>query len=248
MGEEFTLNSALILTHNSLSLTQQCVESLRKQDIPVSIFAVDNASSDGTQKWFEDEGIECMLMETNTGFSHGINKGLDWVFNSMCADYCLCPGSDTIMPSSYYRNLLELNLPVVSGIQDINGHRVTMEDLENPFPIHPIRPNPDFSCLLWRKEAWEKLGGLDESMVSYASDCDAHLRAHRMGLGMFHAQIPFFHYGSSTLKNAPPKEARILHMQADADRLAFGNKWGFRIGSPEHTEAFDEKYFGVDVK
>ena len=93
------------------------------------------------------------------GFSHGINKGLDWVFRAMNADYCLCPGSDTIMPPSYYRLLLDLNLPVVSGVQDIDGHRVTLEDLDKQFPVQPINPNPDFSCLRWRKEAWRNLVG-----------------------------------------------------------------------------------------
>jgi hypothetical protein len=152
------------------------------------------------------------------------------------------------MPPSYYRLLLELNLPVVSGVQDIDGHRVTMEDLEKPFPVQPINPNPDFSCLLWRKEAWEKLGGLDESMVNYASDCDLHVRAHRLGIIMSHAQIPFFHYGSSTIKNAPPREKRQIEMQADADRMEFYRKYGFHVWSPEYAAQFDERFFGVDAK
>jgi len=243
------MNPVLILTHDNLDLTKQCVESLRKQDIPVSIFIVDNGSSDDTVVYFSCvEDIPCMRLQTNTGFSHGINVGLKWVFDAMSADYCLCPGSDTIMPPSYYRLLLELNLPVVSGVQDIDGHRVTMEDLEKPFPVQPINPNPDFSCLLWRKEAWEKLGGLDESMVNYASDCDLHVRAHRLGIIMSHAQIPFFHYGSSTIKNAPPREKRQIEMQADADRMEFYRKYGFHVWSPEYAAQFDEKSFGVDAK
>jgi hypothetical protein len=182
----------------------------------------------------------------NTGFSYGINVGLKWVFELTGADHCLVPGSDTIMPPSYYRLLLDLNLPVVSGVQDIDGHRVTMEDLDKPFPVQPINPNPDFSCLLWRKEAWEKLGGLDEAMMNYCSDCCAHLRAHRMGLGMFHAQIPFFHFGSATIRNSPPKERRMLDMQADADRLTFAEKYGFTVGSKQYQEQFASELFGVD--
>ena len=244
------MNPALILTHNNLSLTQQCVESLRKQDIPVDIFAVDNCSSDDTKGWFEHEDIPVMWMGTNTGFSHGINAGLKWMFESdLKVDHCLVPGSDTIMPPHYYRTLLELNLPVVSGVQDIDGHRVTMDDLTKTFPVQPVRPNPDFSSLLWQKWPWLALGGLDESMVSYASDCDMHLRAHRMGIGMFHApHIPFFHYGSSTIKNAPIKEKRQLEMQADADRMAFAEKYGFEVGSLQYAAAFDPKFFGIDKK
>jgi GT2 family glycosyltransferase len=238
----------LILTHNNLDLTKLCVESIRRQDINASIFLTDNGSSDETVQWTQQEQIPCLTLLTNTGFSYGINVGMKWVFEISGADHCLCTGSDTIMPPSYYRTLLELDLPAVSGVQDIDGHGVTMEDLEKPFPIQSINPNPDFSSLLWRKDAWEKLGGLDESMVSYASDCDAHLRAHRMGLGMYHAQIPFFHYGSSTIKNAPPKEKRTLDMQADADRLTFAQKWGFTVGSLEYAASFAPANFGVDAK
>ena len=243
------MNPALILTHNSLALTQQCVESLRKQDIPVDLLIVDNHSTDGTLDWCAQERLQVILFPENTGFSHGINAGLDLIFSTGNADYCLCPGSDTIMPSYYYRALLELNLPVVSGVQDVDGHRVTLEDLAKSFPTQPVRPNPDFSNLLWRKEAWQALGGLDEAMVNYCSDCDAHIRAHRKGLGMYHApHIPFFHYGSSTLRNAPPKERRILDMQADADRLAFAEKWGHRENGPEYEAHFAVENFGIERK
>jgi GT2 family glycosyltransferase len=239
------VNPALIVTHNNLDLTKQCVESLRNQDIPVDILVVDNGSTDDTLDWCAEEGLQFISLGENTGFSRGMNVGLGMMFDTGRADYCLCPGSDTILPPFYYRSLLELNLPVVSGVQDIEGHRVTLEDLTKAFPVQPVRPNPDFSCLLWRKEPWLALGGLDEAMVSYASDCDMHLRAHRAGIGMFHApHIPFFHYGSSTIKNAPPKEKRTLEMQADADRLAFAEKWGFEVGSPKYADAFDPKFFG----
>lgn len=250
------MNPVLILAHNNIDLTKQCVESLRKQDIPVTIFILDNASTDSTSMWLgleENYDIRYLYFSENLGFSRGINEGMKWVFSTKdeygkTPQWCLCTGSDTIMPPSYYRTLLDLNLPVVSGVQDIDGHRVTMDDLDKPFPVHPINPNPDFSCLLWRKEAWEKLGGLDESMVNYASDCDLHVRSNRLGLVMSHAQIPFFHYGSSTLKNAPPKEARTLHMQADADRLSFAEKWGFTVGSAEYVAQFAPINFGIDAK
>lgn len=242
------MNPALVLTYGNLELTKQCVESLRKQDIPTSIFIADNGSKDETVSWSQEQQIPCLTLMVNTGFSHGINVGLKWVFELTGADHCLCPGSDTIMPPSYYRLLLDLNLPVVSGVQDIDGHRVTLEDLDKQFPVQPINPNPDFSCLLWRKEAWEKLGGLDESMVNYASDCDLHVRAHRLGIVMSHAQIPFFHYGSSTIKNAPPREKRQLDMQADADRLTFAQKWGFTVGSPQYAAQFSPEAFRCENK
>jgi hypothetical protein len=67
-----------------------------------------------------------------------------------------------------------------------------------------------------------------------------------MGLGMFHAQIPFFHFGSATIRNSPPKERRMLDMQADADRLTFAEKYGFTVGSKQYQEQFASELFGVD--
>ena len=240
------MNPALVLTHNNLSLTKQCVASLRNQDIPVQVYIVDNGSTDDTVAWAQCEGILLAASSVNSGFSRGINYGLELIFGTHGIKHCLCPGSDTIMPPSYYRTLLELDLPAVSGVQDIDGHRVTMDDLTKPFSVHPINPNPDFSCLLWNKEAWESLGGLDETMTSYASDCDLHIRAHRMGVKICHAQVPFFHYGSSTIKNASPKEKRVLNLQADADRVRFKEKWGFDVGSPQYAAQFVPENFGID--
>jgi len=241
------MNPILVLTHNSLSLTQKCVESIRKQDIETSPFIVDNGSTDGTLEWCQKEFIPCMVFEKNTGFSHGTNVGLSWIFGPMGAEHCLCPGSDVVLPTYYYRSLLELNLPVVSGVQDIDGHRVTMEDLTKSFPVKPVNPNPDFSSILWRKEAWEALGGLDESMFNYCSDCDAHIRAHRKGIGMFHApHIPFYHKGSSTIRNADPKEKRWLNLKADDDRRIFAEKWGHPENGPKYDANFARENFGID--
>ena len=37
-------------------------------------------------------------------------------------------------------------------------------------------------------------------------------------------------------------------MQADADRLAFAEKYGFRVFDPQYAAMFDEKNFGIDAK
>jgi GT2 family glycosyltransferase len=233
------MNPALVLTHDNLDLTKACVESLRRQDIPVEIYMVDNSSSDGTPQWADGEKIECMRFEKNTGFSHGMNMGLDWIFRALNASWCLCPNSDTVLPPWYYRLLLEANFPVVSGVQHINGHRVTLEDLELEPPIEPVRPHPDFSALLWRREAWEALGGFDESMVNYASDCDMHIRAHRADIAMNHIHVPFYHYGSATIRNAEFFEGRRISEQAVKDGAAFRKKYGCDPGTPEYNKLFE---------
>lgn len=237
------MNPALVLTCNNLELTKKCVESLRWQDIETSVFIVDNGSTDGTVEWCRVEEIPCMLMETNTGFSHGMNKGLDWVFRAMGAEWCLCPNNDTILPPYYYRLLLDQDMPVVSGVQHVNGHRVTLEDLKMDPPIEPVRPNPDFSALLFRREAWEALGGFDERLWSYASDCDMHIRAHLKGIVMNHVHVPFFHEGSATIRHGDRQEKARIESHDDVG--VFQSIWGCTPGSPEYDALFAPELFGV---
>ena len=236
-------NPALVLMHDNLDLTKKCVESLRKQDIPTSIFCVDNGSSDDSVSWSQQEQIPCLTLLTNTGFSYGINVGLQWIFELTGADYCLIPNNDCVLPIYAYRELLAYNLPWVSGRET-----TTLSDLELPFEQGPLGGGPQFSMFLVRKELLKKMGGLDDSMHSWASDIDFHLRAHRLGIELISAPVPYFHDRSSTIRNADPKERRSLEMQADCDRLMFAQKHGFAVGSPEHHAAFAPDNFSIDVK
>lgn len=237
------MNPVLVLTHNCLELTKKCVESLRKQDIPTSIFIADNGSNDGTVEWTQQEQIPCLTLMTNTGFSYGINVGLQWVFELTGAEYCLCPNNDTMLASYGYRELLAYSLPFITGRET-----TTLSDIDLPFEQGPLGGGPQFSMFLVRKEMLAKTGGFDESMHSWASDCDMHIRAHRLGVELTSAPVRYYHERSSTINNASPKEQRILQMQADADRLAFFEKWKFRESGPEYAAQFSPDLFGIEAK
>jgi len=236
-------NPALVLSHNCLELTKKCVDSLRKQDIPVSIFIADNGSKDETVSYSQEQGIPCLTLLTNTGFSYGINIGLKWVFELTGSDHCLIPNNDTILPSYAYRELLAYDKIFLSG-RETNA----LSDLDLPFKQGELGGGPQFSMFLIRREALEKIGWLDESMTSWASDCDYHLRAHRLGVELTSAPIPYYHERSSTINNASPKEKRAMEMQADADRLRFFEKWGIHTWSPEYAAQFSDENFGIDLK
>jgi hypothetical protein len=117
-----------------------------------------------------------------------------------------------------------------------------------PFEQGELGGGPQFSCFLIRKEAIEKVGWLDESMTSWASDCDYHLRAHRLGVELTSAPVRYYHERSSTINNALPKEKRAMEMQADCDRMAFAQKWGIPVWSPEYAAQFSPETFGCDSK
>ena len=246
------MNPILILTHNEIALTKKCVESARAQDIPTEILVWDNCSTDQTGDWLRSviqngygdskyENVYGHFSSSNRGVSYGWNWGLNYFFGRG-AEHILVPNNDTILAPETYSRLLDYNLPFVTGREVTN-----LEDIDKP-PIGELGGGPQFSCFLIRKDAWEKIGDFDESQWGWCSDCDYHLRAHRLGINLQSAPVLYYHERSSTIKNAPPKEKRLLGMQADADRLEFAKKWGFSVGSPQYAAQFSAETFGIDAK
>jgi GT2 family glycosyltransferase len=219
------MHPVLILAHNCLELTKRCIESVRRQDIPVVVSVIDNGSTDGT---FLEIGADILLRyASNEGVSRGWNRGLNFLFKS--ADHVLVLNNDVVIPSWFYRELLAYDAPFVTGFS-VNS----MEVLKQGPARIPLVGGPDFSAFLIRRDAWEKIGPFEEKMKFYAQDCDYHIRAAREGIPLLTAHFPFYHERSSTLRLASPKEAEEIHAQANADREAFHKKWGFSVGSEEY--------------
>lgn len=232
------MNPVLILTHNCLELTKKCVESIRNQDIPTDLFIFDNGSTDGTHDWlaanrpyinpdrFTCHSINCV----NLGVSFGWNAMLGFFFEEK-QDHVLVLNNDTALPAYFYRKLLSYDLPFVTGIS-------VDEPNDHPDSWHQPAEHPDFSAFLIRRDCWERVGPFDERMRFYASDNDYHVRAHRAGIKLMNAGVPFHHERSSTLRHANPDEQRAIQQQADADRQVFKEKYGCLPWEPAYAELF----------
>lgn len=227
------MNPVLILTHNCLELTKKCVESVRSQDIPTHVWIIDNGSTDGTVEWAGHEDILEVPYPCNVGVSRGWNQGLACLFDGEKQSHCLVVNNDTLLPPWFYSSLLEYDVPFVTGIS-VN----TMEAIAEKQPKKELGNGPDFSAFLIRKSAWDLVGPFDEEMVSYASDNDWHVRAHRAGLNLWNSGVHFYHERSSTIKNADAREHRELCLQADADREVFREKYQCLPWEPKYAELF----------
>src|ERR1700679_895755 len=185
------MNPVVILTHNNLELTKHCVESVRKQDIPVHIYVFDNYSTDGTQEWtrheWEKPDFSAGWALENKGVSYGWNVSLERAFVSG-AEHVLVANNDTILPPWFYSELLMCKKPFVTGVS-VNQ----MDQISSPPWPMPLQPHPDFSAFLITRECWKKVGPFDERMKHYASDLDYHVRAHRAGVNLWQANPPFYH-------------------------------------------------------
>jgi GT2 family glycosyltransferase len=236
------MNPILVLTHNNLEYTKRCVASALNQDIDTWVQAIDNDSSDGSYEWLKGSTLGALQFSPQIGVSAGWNVGLNNLFHNEGAEHVLVIGNDTVLPKFFYRELLSYNLPFVTG--------VAVDDVEQslilPDRSDPV-PNPDFSAFLIRRDCWEKVGPFDERLWGWCSDNDFHVRAHRLGIPLWKANVRYFHVRSRTIELAPTREKRALEMQADADRLTFYEIWKAHVGSPQYRELFSPEAFGIDA-
>lgn len=226
------VHPVLMLARNALELTKRAVESVLAQDIPTILYAVNNHSTDGTEEYLDGLAPRVVIQtfKPAQGVSASWNWGLTEIFRTW--DHCLVLNNDLILRSDTYSALLADGGQFVTAVSVDDPARIEGEWRKAP------RPHPDFSAYLIRREAWQRVGAFDESMVLYASDADMHIRLHQAGIEAYTIGIPFYHVASGTLKSAGPFEKARIQAQADKDRETFANKWGVAVGSAEYYRLF----------
>jgi GT2 family glycosyltransferase len=211
-----------MLVHNNLELTKRAAVSALAQDVEDTFIVFgDNASTDGARDWCFNTGHFVQEHATNIGVSAAWNAALEWLFAFNETKFVLVCNNDIVLPVWFFRQLLEYDKPFISGVSVDK-----MEQIAEPAPFGSIHPHPDFSAFLIKREVWEKVGPFDESMKFYASDCAYHVEAHRKGVQLWKANVPFMHERSSTLRLASPEERAEIEEQANKDRAVFQAKYG----------------------
>jgi len=99
--------SLIILTHNTLELTRECIRSILapgEATPSVEVIVVDNASTDGTAEALEAEfpGLRVIRNASNFGFSGGNNAGLA----AARGRYRMLLNSDTLVQRGALRELV----------------------------------------------------------------------------------------------------------------------------------------------
>ncbi len=246
------INWIVVLTRNNLALTQNAIESFRRQDISggVNILVVDNESTDNTCAWLNSQpDLTCIFNRPQAGVAAGWNQALKWLFepkwNTLSrpprpmrpmAEYVLVCNNDVVLRPDTYRWLVRDGGGFVTAVGARDPERI--KDLTPP-DLSLKRPHPDFSCFLIRRETWEKVGKFDECFRgAYCEDSSYHLRMHRAGIRAEALELPFLHLGAQTVATAEPKERKRIQLQADENRRLFERMYGFRVGSEKYYAEF----------
>lgn len=235
------MNWAVILAYNNVHLTKAAVASLQRQDIArgVQVLVVDNASKDSTAAWLDSRpDLHTMRLTTQDSVAGCWNRALRWLFIEHDAPYALVCNNDVMLRSDAYRWLVE-----------DGGLFVTCVGKRDPECIKPPlawpdpaakRPHPDFSCYLMRRECFDRVGEFDENFKrAFCEDGDMHVRLHKAGIRAECLELPFYHYGSATVKHCDVKERLAIQRQADLNRRYFAQKYGFEMASEEYYRFFN---------
>jgi len=236
--------SIIIPAHNGLALTRRCVESIRRHTPPLEyeIIVVDNGSADGTGEWLAAQpDIRTVSLPVNAGFPAACNRGLA----EARGEALLLLNNDTVATPRWLEQLLAcLNSdgsigavgPVTNAASYYTARPAAYRSLDEmtAFAERFNRSDPARweerlklvgFCLLFKREAYERVGGLDERFSpGNFEDDDFCLRMRQAGFRCVLCADTFVHHeGSASFRQDVESFARLL--QANAAK--FERKWGF---------------------
>jgi len=247
------MNWILCLTKNNLHLTRKAVETFLAQDIgDIRILIIDDDSTDGTLHWaWGVSSVAALPRSQQSGVAAMWNLGLGYIFGD--SDHALVVNNDVELRPDTYDWLLKDGGGFVTAVgvnersqfigpSPTGAKPGSGEALYYPFPDpdpKAIRPHPDFSCYLIRKETYTKVGPFDENFkTAFCEDWDYHVRLHQAGIDAHCIDLPFLHHSSQTVRNSSPEEKEEIYRQAALNREYFKKKWGVEGGSKEYYALF----------
>ncbi|WP_051870806.1 glycosyltransferase [Geobacillus vulcani] len=238
--------SIVILTHNKLDYTKQCIESIRQytREGTYEIIVVDNRSTDGTVEWLQSQkDIRTIFNAKNVGFPKGCNQGIqiaegenilllnnDVVVTKHWLDHllaCLYSADDIgavgpVTNSAAYYSTIPVRYTSIDEMHEFASQHNVLDPNKWEERLKLIG-----FCLLIKKEAIEKVGLLDERFTpGNFEDDDYSVRLRQAGYRLMLCNDTFVHhYGSVSWKDDSSGYSKLLR----ENQKKFEKKWGVDI-------------------
>jgi len=228
--------SIIVLTWNLLPLTNECIRSVMKNTKnPYELIFVDNCSTDGTVSWLEGlceyhnknkfcEDVKVVIGSKQRGYAESINKAIGMVAED--SKHIVLLNNDTIVAEGWDYwpvSILECNENIwaISPTTNMCGNPAQRGNPDWDANYFIYVPDINFVSAFIRKEAFEKLGGLDERFKSGFEDTDFCKRISLSGHNIAVCRKSFvYHVGSQTLKANYNEQALYAEGQKK-----FNEKW-----------------------
>ena len=195
-GSERDAVTVITVTFNSAEVIGTCLASLPAE---VAVIVVDNASRDGTAAGAEQRpGTRVLQLGTNVGFGAACNAGAKLAQTPyllfLNPDATLRPETIEVLVAAArrYPHKSVFNPRILHDDGSLNL-RAPSRFLGRAKGTRAKRPEADTAidvltgaAVFIRREAFEDIGGFDESIFLYFEDDDLSLRLLSAGYGLFH--------------------------------------------------------------
>lgn len=227
---DYGLTSIVIVTHNQLPYTQQCIDSLRmRTDEPFELILIDNGSTDGTPQYLNSlADAQVILNPDNRGFPAAVNQGI----KAASGKNILLLNNDTLLTTGWLNRLLahlhsaaDIGIvgPVsnnISGPQQIAATYTDLSCLDGfawDWGKKHDRQSHDEArlvgfCMLMKRELINQIGTMDERFgIGCFEDDDYCRRAKAAGYRTVIAVDSFVHhFGSRSFIGSGVDFAKIM--------------------------------------
>lgn len=240
----------VIPVYNALDYTRECLSSIYEftRDIPIEIIVVNNASTDGTKEWLENEksthqNLDVISLDQNLGFGPAVNIGIEHSTGKFLAIL----NNDTIVSPGWLSNLLKFldedpTIGIISPVTNYVGEGPQIDQEARNLPADwdligkysnsisnrlELFYEPNrlvFFCVVIRRELVDQIGDLDEGYENgNFEDDDYCLRARYAGFRLAIARNAFVYHRGSVTFNLN----QISHTQwMEINRIRFYSKTG----------------------
>ncbi len=191
----------VVVAYNRYELTASCLRHLQAQTQGHDLTVVDNGSSDDTRARLRAEWPKARLLcfDRNVGYPAACNRGVA----AGSGEIVVIINNDVDSRADMLERLIvpfaDLSVGSVAslmlwpGEERIDNVGLAVDPTLNCFPrlhglsvahAHDARPvlvGPAGTMAAYRRAAWEQVGGIDETIVSYGDDFDLAMRLRAAG-------------------------------------------------------------------
>lgn len=202
--EKYPLVYVVTKNYNQYQLTSEFIQSFKKLTYPNHrIIIIDSASTDDSADKIEKDypEVELIRAKTNIGYCEGLNIGIKEGLKNN-AEYFFVLNNDTKdFSHNYFEEVIrafeeddKIGL-VGSWCYDYGGNIICDGTPKYKFGLAIVTPTEGYVI---KREAFEKIGLLDETLVSYVEDLDFIARLRNAGYNTKSiSSVSFAHLGGA---------------------------------------------------